>query len=108
MKIKTESDSERASEEERERKRERESGDCRQLVRACVRARVKRVRHDGMQASTCANTFAGALSGPHSRDYDALLGHGMLLLEMCVHTHFAPCFLFTRSFLPRATLTISR
>ena len=39
---------------------------------------------DLIWADTSANTFAarGALSGPHSRDYDTLLGHGMLLLEM--------------------------
>ena len=39
---------------------------------------------DTIWADTCANTFAphGALSGPHSRDYDTLLGHGMLLMEM--------------------------
>ena len=35
-------------------------------------------------ADTAANTFGprGELSGAHSRDYDTLLGHGMLLIEM--------------------------
>jgi hypothetical protein len=39
---------------------------------------------DMIWADTAANTFPprGALSGPHSRDYDTLLGHGMLLIEM--------------------------
>eukprot|EP00041_Stephanoeca_diplocostata_P024130 m.604425 g.604425 ORF g.604425 m.604425 type:complete len:390 (+) comp22459_c0_seq10:130-1299(+) len=39
---------------------------------------------DLIWADTCANYYAGrqALSGPHSRDYDTLLGHGMLLIDM--------------------------
>lgn len=37
------------------------------------------------KATTCANLFAGTLSGPHSRDYDSLLGHGMLFIEMYLH-----------------------
>ena len=39
---------------------------------------------DEIWADTCANTYPGhgALSGPHSRDYDTLLGHGQLLMEM--------------------------
>ena len=39
---------------------------------------------DMIWADTAANTFAarGVLSGPHSRDYDTLLGHGMLYFEM--------------------------
>jgi hypothetical protein len=39
---------------------------------------------DWIWADTAANTFPprGALSGPHSRDYDQLLGHGMLYMEM--------------------------
>jgi hypothetical protein len=46
---------------------------------------------DAIWATTAANSFRGgrrrgggvyALSGPHSRDYDTLLGHGMLLIEM--------------------------
>ena len=41
---------------------------------------------DMIWADTAANLFAGrgALSGPHSRDYDTLLGHGMLYFEMYV------------------------
>jgi len=39
---------------------------------------------DTIWAETAANTYRGhgALSGPHSRDYDTLLGHGQLLMEM--------------------------
>eukprot|EP00750_Incisomonas_marina_P013406 INCI17311.1.p1 GENE.INCI17311.1~~INCI17311.1.p1 ORF type:complete len:709 (+),score=110.86 INCI17311.1:167-2293(+) len=40
---------------------------------------------DMIWATTCANVFAGTLSGPHSRDYDTLLGHGMLFIEMYLH-----------------------
>lgn len=41
---------------------------------------------DLIWADTAANTFpaAGTLSGPHSRDYDTLLGHGMLFFEMYI------------------------
>ena len=41
---------------------------------------------DMIWADTAANTFGprGALSGPHSRDYDTLLGHGLLYFEMYV------------------------
>jgi len=41
---------------------------------------------DLIWADTSANTFAprGTLSGPHSRDYDTLLGHGMLFIEMYI------------------------
>lgn len=39
---------------------------------------------DLIWAETASNTFGprGALSGPHSRDYDTLLGHGMLYYEV--------------------------
>ena len=40
---------------------------------------------DLIWATTAANAFAGALSGPHSRDYDTLLGHGLLMVEMYLH-----------------------
>lgn len=37
---------------------------------------------DTIWATTAANSFSGVLSGAHSRDYDTLLGHGMLMIEM--------------------------
>ncbi len=52
-------------------------------ARPGARAQFGRIL-DMIWADTAANTFAprGELSGPHSRDYDTLLGHGMLLIEM--------------------------
>eukprot|EP00037_Helgoeca_nana_P029865 m.362599 g.362599 ORF g.362599 m.362599 type:complete len:302 (+) comp28064_c1_seq4:195-1100(+) len=42
---------------------------------------------DLVWSSITANYYGpqSALSGPHSRDYDTLLGHGMLMMELYVH-----------------------
>ena len=52
-------------------------------ARPGARAQFGRIL-DMIWADTAANTFGprGELSGAHSRDYDTLLGHGMLLIEM--------------------------